>query len=198
MVRCDDYDHGPRPRCLRQQPDFLLIGFQFLARRGTKSGVIAHQQNGLSWIWRHLILSYFLAWIVSGAWLEGRPAGLNEHAPDFFGEFFDAKGFGDVRKLMAVQEFVRVRGDDIAGDEEKAATERISGSHKRLVKMFAVEFGHFHVADDKVVVLFGRAFEGFATIEERLDAQAFVFEHIADEPRDGRLVFDDEHACPSP
>ena len=64
--------------------------------------------------------------------------------------------------------------------------------------MLAVEFGHLHVADDEVVVLFRGAFKRCATIEQRFDIEAFVFENVADQPRDGRFVFDYEHSRARP
>ena len=122
------------------------------------------------------------------------PHGVVENLVNARGQLFDAKGFGKMRQTAALKERLGRGGDDVAGDEQKTVTQRIAAIGEALVKMLPVESGHFHVADDQVEGFLGRAFEGFPTVEKHIDEKAFVLEHVGNQARDGRFIFNDQHA----
>ncbi len=87
-----------------------------------------------------------------------------QHAMNFLRQLFHPERFGDVRQVVAFEKLPCLCGDNIAGDEQEAFTQGITGALQRLVEMLPIETGHLHVADDQVEGLPGRAVQGFAAI----------------------------------
>src|SRR5271168_2096816 len=83
---------------------------------------------------------------------------LIENSAHALGELFHAKGFGEMRQMIALEKGLGGRGDDVARDEEKIVPQIVAGTHESLIELLAVESGHAHVADDKVELAFGGAF----------------------------------------
>jgi len=95
-------------------------------------------------------------------------------------------------QVITLQKIAGMRGEHVSGDEQETLSKRIFGAHQGPVEMFAIEFGHFHVADGQRVILPGRAIQRFAGVEKDVDAQSLVLEHVGnkavDVDRDGLLA----------
>src|SRR5260370_20464652 len=78
-----------------------------------------------------------------------------QHTMNFLRQLFHPERFGDVRQVIAFEKLPCLCGDDVAGNEQEAFTQGITGALQRLVEMLPIETGHLHVADDQVEGLWG-------------------------------------------
>ena len=63
--------------------------------------------------------------------------GILQNFLDARAEFFHAKGLGEMRKVVTLEERVRPGGDDVAGDEKEAAPQGIAAGDEALEKLLA-------------------------------------------------------------
>src|SRR5882724_6574647 len=118
-----------------------------------------------------------------------------EDPVNFLGQLFDAKRLGDVRQIVALQEFLRLCRDDVSGHKEKSLVQRISRALQGLVEMLPVQSRHLHVADHQVILLAGRALQRFPSIQQDLHLESFVLQHVGDQTCDRGLVLDHQDAA---
>ena len=116
---------------------------------------------------------------------------------NFLRQFFDAKRLGDMRQIVAPQEFLRLRRDGISRHKKKSFVQRIPRVLQRLVEMLPDQSRHLHVADHQVVRFALRALQRFAPVQQmspgilRPPARRL-------KPRHGGLILDQARAVSFP
>src|SRR5258708_34453345 len=60
------------------------------------------------------------------------------------------KGFA-TWQVIALQKVAGTRGENVSGNKKKALVERILGANQRHIKVFPIEFGHFHIANGESI-----------------------------------------------
>ena len=73
-------------------------------------------------------------------------------------------------QVIALQKLPGMRGENVSGDKQETFAKGILGQGQGLVKVLAIEFGHFHIADGQRIVFARRAIERFAGVQEDIDA----------------------------
>src|SRR5580692_2667348 len=99
------------------------------------------------------------------------PMGMEQHAAHFFGQLFHAKGFRNVRQVIAREELLGGGSDDVAGDKEKALGEGAPSAGQAVVKMLAIDSGHCHIANHQIKSFAARALQRFAAVENYVHAK---------------------------
>src|ERR1700686_5814230 len=101
-------------------------------------------------------------------------------------------------QVITIQKMARMCSENVAGNEEKSRAKRILSGDQGLVEVLAIQFGHFHVADDESISFMSCTLESFARVEENVDPQTFILQHVGDEPRNRGFVLQHKNAGASP
>src|SRR5882762_11705275 len=101
-------------------------------------------------------------------------------------------------QVVALEKVASTRGENISGDKQKTFVKRIFGASQSQIKVFAVEVGHFHIADGQSISDTVSAIEGFAGVQKDVDTQSFILQHVGNQPSDGGFVFQHQNAGTRP